>query len=100
MSQSSRATKSAAAYDDRRKPAVLWTLALFAAANAVWMLADPAAWFVTLPGVADTGPLNQHLVRDVGCARAVGGGSRPGAPGGGKWRIATGRSGRTVAQAV
>ena len=68
MTQSSQATHLAAAYDDRRKPAVLWALAVFSAANALWMLVDPAGWFTTLPGVADTGPFNPHLVRDVGCA--------------------------------
>ena len=35
------------------------------------MLAAPAQWFHTIPGVADTGPLNYHLVRDVGCAYLV-----------------------------
>ena len=68
MTNSTEATNPTAAYDDRRKPAVLSMLALLFAANAAWMLADPAGWFVTLPGVADTGPFNPHLVRDVGCA--------------------------------
>jgi hypothetical protein len=68
MTERSQATRPPASYEDRRKPAVLWTMALISAANALWMLADPAGWFNTLPGVADTGPLNVHLVRDVGCA--------------------------------
>ncbi len=50
-------------------------LALFAAgslANGVWMLADPAGWYVNLPAaVPDTGPLNQHFVRDIGSAFVV-----------------------------
>ena len=54
-------------YSDRRKPIVLWTLGIIAAANGIWMLAEPASWFATIPGVTNTGPFNVHLVRDVGC---------------------------------
>ena len=54
-------------YSDRRKPIVLWTLGIIAAANGVWMLAEPAAWFATIPGVTNTGPFNVHLFCDVGC---------------------------------
>lgn len=47
-------------------------LGLFAAgniANGVWMLLDPAGWYVNLPAaVPDTGPLNAHFVRDIGSA--------------------------------
>ena len=36
-------------------------------ANGLWMLADPAHWYATLPaGVPDFGPLNEHFVRDIG----------------------------------
>jgi hypothetical protein len=36
-------------------------------ANGVWMLADPAGWYATLPAaVPDFGPLNEHFVRDIG----------------------------------
>ena len=51
-----------------------WTvvLAIFALgnlANAVWMLADPLHWYENLPAaVPDFGPLNEHFVRDIGCA--------------------------------
>ena len=51
-----------------------WTiaLALFAAGslvNGIWMLLDPPGWYVNLPAaVPDTGPLNEHFVRDIGCA--------------------------------
>lgn len=55
-------------YADRRKPAVLSALAAISVANALWMLAAPARWFETVPGVVHTGPFNVHLVRDVGCA--------------------------------
>ena len=54
-----------------------WTiiLGIFAAANlanGIWMLIDPGHWFVTLPAaVPDTGPLNSHLVRDLGCLYVV-----------------------------
>lgn len=49
--------------------AVFWyrALALVALANGLWMLADPATWFVNIPaGVPDTGPLNNHFVHDIG----------------------------------
>lgn len=48
---------------------VLALLALGSVANALWMLADPGHWYAELPaGVPDTGPLNAHFVRDIGCA--------------------------------
>ena len=55
----------------------LWGLAfagIVNLGNAAWMLADPAHWYATLPAaVPDTGPLNPHLVRDVGSAFATSG---------------------------
>ena len=43
--------------------------ALGSIANGVWMLVEPAHWYEHLPaGVPDTGPLNAHFVRDIGCA--------------------------------
>lgn len=39
--------------------------------NGAWMYLAPHAWFVTIPGVLDTGPFNAHLVRDVGAAYAA-----------------------------
>ncbi len=37
--------------------------------NALWMLADPLRWYHDLPAaVPDTGPFNEHFVRDIGCA--------------------------------
>ncbi len=48
---------------------VLGGLALLNAGNAVWMLADPGHWYSDLPAaVPDFGPLNEHFVRDIGCA--------------------------------
>jgi hypothetical protein len=41
------------------------------AANGLLMLIDPAAWYALVPGVAETGPLNMHFVRDIGCAYLV-----------------------------
>ena len=50
-------------------------LGLFAAgnlANAAWMLGAPEHWFHNLPaGVPDTGPFNEHFVRDLGVVMAV-----------------------------
>jgi hypothetical protein len=41
-------------------------------ANGVWMLADPAHWYTTLPAaVPDFGPLNEHFVRDIGATFAM-----------------------------
>ena len=48
---------------------ILGVLGALQLANAVWMLVAPEHWYVNLPaGVADTGPLNIHFVRDIGCA--------------------------------
>jgi len=48
---------------------ILWLLAALTLANALWMLVAPEAWYTNLPaGVPDTGPLNVHFVRDIGCA--------------------------------
>lgn len=48
---------------------VLLLLGVGAVANALWMLADPLRWYHDLPAaVPDTGPFNEHFVRDIGCA--------------------------------
>ncbi len=48
---------------------VLGLFALSNLANGAWMLAAPAHWYHTLPAaVPDFGPLNEHFVRDIGCA--------------------------------
>lgn len=41
------------------------------AANGLFMLAGPAAWYAAVPGVVETGPLNPHFVRDIGAAYLV-----------------------------
>ena len=49
-----------------------WLLLLVGAgslANGVFMLVDPGRWYTDLPAaVPDFGPLNEHFVRDIGCA--------------------------------
>lgn len=50
-------------------------LGLILSANGIAMLAVPAIWYATVPGVADTGPFNPHFVRDVGSAYLVSGAS-------------------------
>jgi len=43
-------------------------LGLALAANGLLVLFDPAGWYAVAPGVPETGPLNPHFVRDIGCA--------------------------------
>jgi len=51
---------------------VLGLAALGNFANGAWMLIDPVHWYENLPaGVPDFGPLNEHFVRDIGCAFVV-----------------------------
>jgi len=45
-----------------------WLLATGLAANGLAMLLGPQAWYAAIPGVAYTGPLNTHFIRDIGCA--------------------------------
>jgi len=53
---------------------VLGLAALVSLGNAAWMLVAPEHWYLNLPaGVPDTGPLNVHFVRDIGCAFVVSG---------------------------
>jgi hypothetical protein len=52
--------------------ALLWIFGLAGLGNAMWMLAAPEGWYHNLPArVPDTGPLNLHFVRDIGCAYAA-----------------------------
>jgi hypothetical protein len=37
-----------------------------AIANGLIMLAAPMDWYFAVPGVTDTGPFNQHFLRDIG----------------------------------
>ena len=45
-------------------------IALFIA-NGTFMLVAPESWYWAVPGVPDTGPFNQHLIRDVGFVYVV-----------------------------
>jgi len=46
-------------------------LGLGGAANGVFMLAAPALWYDSVPGLAHTGPFNAHFVSDIGVAYLV-----------------------------
>jgi len=53
-----------------------WTIALAIGGagnllNGAWMLADPAGWYAAIPGVTNSGPLNEHFVRDIGAVYAL-----------------------------
>ncbi len=50
-------------------------LGLLLVTNGSAMLIDPHTWYGSMPGVPDTGPLNLHFVRDIGCAYLVSGAS-------------------------
>ena len=39
---------------------------LMEVSNAGWMLAAPEHWYWSIPGVPNTGPFNEHFVRDIG----------------------------------
>jgi hypothetical protein len=41
-------------------------MGLAALANGLFMLVTPERWYLSVPGVTDTGPFNQHFVRDIG----------------------------------
>jgi len=43
-------------------------LAIFHGANGLVMLFAPETWYASVPDVTETGPLNQHFVRDIGLA--------------------------------
>ena len=48
-----------------------WLLGLGFGANGFWMLLDPENWYHRVPGVAGTGAVNVHFIRDIGCAYLV-----------------------------
>lgn len=53
------------------KRAVAAVLGLGGAANGVFMLAAPALWYDSVPGLPHTGPFNPHFVADIGVAYLV-----------------------------
>jgi hypothetical protein len=52
-----------------------WVLGTGLAVNGIMMLAFPAAWYLAVPGVTETGPFNPHFVRDIGAAYLAAGAS-------------------------
>ncbi len=52
---------------------ILWLVGLAMVVNGGVMLVVPATWYALVPGVAGTGPLNAHFVRDIGGAYLVAG---------------------------
>ncbi|HET6472148.1 MAG TPA: hypothetical protein VFG38_09905 [Pseudomonadales bacterium] len=52
------------------------TLALLGAVqllNGLYMIVAPMAWYGSVPGVVDTGPMNHHFIIDIGLAFAASG---------------------------
>jgi hypothetical protein len=47
---------------------ILAVVAVLFALNGLNMLFNPVGWYQSIPSVVHTGPLNQHFVRDIGCA--------------------------------
>jgi uncharacterized protein YjeT (DUF2065 family) len=47
---------------------LLIVLGLFHVINGALMLVAPGLWYTIVPGVIDTGPLNQHFIYDIGMA--------------------------------
>lgn len=45
---------------------VCWFLAALFGLNGVAMLLLPYPWYMAVPGVIETGPFNDHFVRDIG----------------------------------
>jgi uncharacterized protein YjeT (DUF2065 family) len=57
------------------RAAILWLIGLAMVVNGGVMLLVPALWYGLVPGVASTGPINAHFVRDIGAAYLVAGGA-------------------------
>ena len=47
---------------------IRWVLPAVLAANGLFMLLAPVAWYPLVPGVTETGPMNLHFIRDIGAA--------------------------------
>jgi hypothetical protein len=52
---------------------VLIILGLIYILNGLWTVAEPSAWYATLPGVSATGPMNRHFIEDIGFAGVASG---------------------------
>lgn len=46
--------------------AIAAILGIGAGANGCVMLVSPVRWYFAVPGVTNTGPFNQHFIRDIG----------------------------------
>jgi len=55
-------------------PVLAVVLGIALGANGVFMLASPEDWYFAVPGVTDTGPFNQHFLRDIGLIFVIMGG--------------------------
>lgn len=53
------------------KRGVAALLGFTGAANGLFMLAAPAIWYDSVPGLPHTGPFNAHFVSDIGVAYLV-----------------------------
>lgn len=52
----------------------IWTALFFSVAYLAlgsYMIVAPQPWYWAIPGVPDTGPFNQHFIRDIGINFAV-----------------------------
>ena len=47
---------------------VLLILGAFHIVNGLFMLFAPGAWYVAVPGVVQSGPMNHHFIADIGLA--------------------------------
>jgi hypothetical protein len=45
-------------------------MGLGAIVNGLFMLVAPVNWYFAIPGVTNTGPFNQHFIRDIGMTYA------------------------------
>ncbi|HEY2032123.1 MAG TPA: hypothetical protein VGH02_00410 [Rhizomicrobium sp.] len=52
---------------------LLGLLGLFHLINGLWMILAPGAWYMAIPGVTATGPMNHHFIVDIGLAFAASG---------------------------
>ncbi len=48
-------------------------LGVATAGNGLMMLANGRHWYASVPGVAETGPINPHFVADIGAAFLIAG---------------------------
>ncbi len=50
---------------------ILWGLVVYYLFTGLYLAIAPYSFYMTAPGVTDTGPYNMHFVRDVGFAFTV-----------------------------